>query len=481
MEISLPYNYALRSYQKPAWRYMQGNEEGKRAVCIWHRRAGKDLFALNVIAAKSQERVGTYWHLFPTYQQGKEAVWNGITRDGRKFLDFFPKEIVEKTHENDMRVTFKNGSIFKVMGSDHVDRIVGTNPIGVVVSEYPVQDPTAWDFIRPILTENGGWALFCFTPRAKNHGWRLLQNAKKAGWFIDMRGAGSNVFTDAEGVHHGSLRDGVVFKKNMLGEEMQEREDGKPVMTDEKINMERLSGMSEEKIQQEYFVSFEAALDGAYYANELARMERDKRVCSIPYDPILPVHTAWDIGHADATTIIFYQEYGMEIRIIDCYTNHGEGLPHYKRILNERDYHYGNHYAPWDIVVHEWSNGKTRFESAKSLGIKFKVTQKHEVEDGIEQARSVFPRIWIDEKKCEKLLNALAAYTKEPLSAKLQQNAGDGGQAFKDDPLHNWASHYADAFRYLCWNIKRKRLVNEESRKQDTAIDDSDLKRPAFC
>ena len=483
MEISLPYNYALRSYQKPAWRYMQGTEEGKRAVCVWHRRAGKDLFAINMIAKKAFERVGTYWHLLPTYKQGRSIVWNGFTREGRKFLDAFPKELVTSVHVNDMRVTFINGSIYQVVGTDDTSSLVGTNPIGCVFSEYSLQDPTAWDYVRPILSENGGWAMFIYTPRSKNHGWRLLNNARKAGWFVDMRGAGSTERTDALGVQHGTKRDGALFIKDPItGDVTVQKEDGSPVVSDQSIDNERKSGMSEEMISQEFYVNFESALEGAYYARELARAEKDKRICKVPYDPKLTVHTAWDIGVGDSTAITFWQEYGLEIRVIDYYENHGEGLPHYKRVLNEKDYNYGTHFAPWDIEVHEFSSGKTRLESARQIGIKFKVTQKHAIEDGIEQVRSVFPRMWIDEEKCERALSAFAAYTKEPLQTKMQRNSSDdGGKSFKDAPVHNWACHAADSLRYMCWNIKRKRLVNEESRKQDTAVDDSDLKRPAFC
>src|SRR6266550_4796355 len=128
-DITLPYKWVPRSYQLNAWRYMQGPAEGKRAVCVWHRRAGKDLFAINAVATKMPERVGTYWHMLPTYKQGRAIVWNGFTRDGRSFLSHFPDELVASKNGTEMRLTFFNGSIYQVVGTDDVDSLVGTNPV----------------------------------------------------------------------------------------------------------------------------------------------------------------------------------------------------------------------------------------------------------------------------------------------------------------------------------------------------------------
>src|SRR6188508_2417142 len=103
-EIVLPYNYAPRSYQLPSWRYMQRPVEGLRAACVWHRRAGKDLTGINLIAVKHTQRIGMYWHLLPTYKQGRAIVWNGFTRDGRPFLSHFPKEIVKEKNKTEMKI-----------------------------------------------------------------------------------------------------------------------------------------------------------------------------------------------------------------------------------------------------------------------------------------------------------------------------------------------------------------------------------------
>jgi hypothetical protein len=146
-KIVLPYEYAPRNYQLPAWKHFEGLEPGKRGVCVWHRRAGKDLFAINLVATKVMQRRGLYWHLLPTYKQGRAIVWNGFTKQGRKFLDYFPPEILAgPPNKSEMKVTFKNGSLYQVVGTDDINSLVGTNPVGCILSEYSLHDPAAWDY-----------------------------------------------------------------------------------------------------------------------------------------------------------------------------------------------------------------------------------------------------------------------------------------------------------------------------------------------
>lgn len=444
MPIMLPHNWAPRYYQLPCWRYFEGPEEGKRASCVWHRRAGKDLLAINLIACKAYERVGTYWHMLPTYRQGRAIVWNGFTRDGRRFLDHFPKDLIESENQTEMRVTFKNGSLYQVVGTDNVNSLVGTNPVGVVFSEYSLHDPAAWDYIRPILAENGGWALFIFTARGKNHGYSLIEMAKKnPRWFSEVLVAGNN---------------GT------------KRPDGTPVISDEIIEEERKAGMPEPMIQQEFYCSFEAPFVGAYYGNQMTFLDKENRLVNVPHDPKLPVDTAWDIGVGDATAIWFIQSYGMETRLIDYYETSGEGLPHFKKLLKgqvtgyERmdQYHYGTFYAPHDIEVREFQSGKSRIEAAKEMGIKFKTVMKHEVEDGIEALRSLLPQCWIDKEHCERGIEALRQYRKE---------WDEKNKVFRDHPLHDWTSHPADALRIYAMG-KRARPKYDKSKRPDRAIDD---------
>lgn len=151
----------------------------KRAVLVWHRRAGKDKTVINALIKKMLQRVGVYYYFLPTYSQGKKIIWDGIDGTGVRMLEHFPKELVRKKNETDLQIELVNGSIFQVIGTEKIDSIVGSNPVGCVFSEYSIQDPKAWNFIRPILAENGGFAIFVYTPRGMNHGWVLMEQMKQ--------------------------------------------------------------------------------------------------------------------------------------------------------------------------------------------------------------------------------------------------------------------------------------------------------------
>lgn len=434
--IEIPYNWEPRNYQMNVWKHFQPQSEGQRGVCVWHRRAGKDLLGINLCATKAMQRVGTYWHVLPTYKQGRKIVWNGFTRDGRKFIDHFHPDTVVDKNQTDMRITFMNGSIYEVVGSDNIDSLVGTNPVGVIFSEYSLQDPRAWDYVRPILAENGGWALFIFTARGHNHGYKLAEMARKNDkWFYEKLVAGDN----------GTLRP-----------------DGTPVIPDTIIEDERAAGMPEELIQQEFYCSFDAPLVGAYYSHQMAAAGREGRIGKVPWEPQLPVHTSWDLGVDDSTSIWFFQVIGLEIRLIDYYEQSGEGLPHYAKVLSERPYAYGMHYAPFDISVKEFGSGKTRVETARSLGIKFRIVQKHTLEDGISAVRNVISRCWFDDVKADRGVQALKSYRKEFDADR---------KVFSSEPVHDWASHGADAFRILAWGLRSKIKAKPI---QETAVDEHD-------
>lgn len=220
--ITLPNEWEPRDYQKSVLEFLDNG--GKRAVSIWHRRAGKDSCALNYTAKAAHERVGSYWHVFPEQTQARKAIWDGIDRQGRRILDqAFPIEIRKRTLDQEMKIEFKCGSFWQLIGSNNYNSLVGTNPVGVVMSEYALSDPESWEYIRPILRENEGWAWFITTPRGKNHLWKMYEMAlRNESWFCEKLS---------------------VDKTNML--------------TEKDIQEERDSGMAESKIQQEYYCSFE--------------------------------------------------------------------------------------------------------------------------------------------------------------------------------------------------------------------------------
>lgn len=185
MQIDLPHLFTPRPYQLP---FLKAWDSGfKRLILVAHRRMGKDKTVFANIPKKMMERVGTYYYFLPTYSQAKKVIWNGADGAGLRFLDHFPKEIVKNKNETEMRITLTNGSILQFIGADNIDRIVGTNPIGVVFSEYSLMKPEVWNLISPILAENGGWAVFIYTPRGKNHAYDLMMNGKKNPlWHVEI-------------------------------------------------------------------------------------------------------------------------------------------------------------------------------------------------------------------------------------------------------------------------------------------------------
>jgi len=408
MEISLPYKYTPRDYQIPL---LEALDSGvNRAVAVWHRRAGKDKTLINLVGKKMFERVGSYFYFFPTYKQGKKILWNGMDRDGFKFTDHIPKEIRKRTDNGEMLIEAINNSIFQVIGTDNIDSVVGTNPVGCIFSEYSLQDPKAWDFVRPILAENGGWAVFNYTPRGNNHGKQIYDLAKSSpNWFCQLL----------------TVDDTKVIPPEVLEQERLEiiKKDGNDAL-----------------FQQEYYCSFEVPIQGAYYGSQLLSAEKENRITVVPVDSALPVHTTWDLGIGDSTAIWFYQLTGAEVRFVDYYETSGEGLPHYVKILQDKGYIFGEHVAPHDIEVRELGSGKSRKETAQSLGINFRIAPKLSIEDGIDAGRNILSRCWFDKIKCERGLNALKSYHKE---------WDEDNKCYRNHPEHDWSSNGADSFRYF--------------------------------
>lgn len=400
----LPYLFESRPYQT---HYEEAMQTHKRGIKVWHRRAGKDKSDWVAMISAADVTIGQYYYIFPTYSQGKKAIWEGRDKSGIAFLDHIPADRIEIKNNSELKIVFKNGSLIRIVGSDNIDALMGTNPIGCVFSEFSLQHPQAWDFIRPILRENGGWARFNFTPRGKNHAHELFQMAQQnSEWHVSLLSI-----------------------------------DDTSVLTPEDIDKERDSGMSEDLIQQEFYCSFTRGQEGSWYGKYLANVDNDGRITSVPYDPYALVDTFWDLGVGDSTAIIFAQRVAQEIHIIDYYEMHGEGLDHYARVIADRKYNYGTHYAPHDIRVRELASGaRTRLEIARDLGLNFDIVPDRSIYEGIELSRSIFSKLWFDDVKCKQLLKCLLNYVKK---------YNEQYNVYSDQPLHNFASHAADAFRML--------------------------------
>lgn len=410
--INLPFHFEPRPYQLPILQALDGGT--KRAILVWARRSGKDIVMWNWMIRMLAEKKSIGYYVMPTYAQAKKVIWDSMTTDGMKFLDFIPKSLIDgKPNQQEMKIKLYNGSILQLIGSDNVDSIMGTNPQIVVFSEFALQSQKVWDYVRPILSINKGYAIFVSTPRGKNH-------------FYDL-------YTQCQGSPNWFTQKLTV--------------DDTKLMSPEDIQRERDEGMSEELIQQEYFVSFDRGVEGSYYGKLIDRARHEGRICNVQYDPAGVVNTAWDIGYGDATAIVFWQNLAGETRIIDYYEAQGEALAHYAKMVQEKPYLYGTHFFPHDAAAGSLQTGTSIQRLASDLGIKAVVLPRDELETGIEQTRSLLATAFIDEKKCKHLIKCLENYHKR---------FNESTNSYSETPIHDDNSHGADATRYMA--IARNRF-----------------------
>lgn len=413
--VELPNGWEPRPYQHKLWGYLEHG--GLRADVAAHRRWGKDDVALHWAAVAAHRRIGTYWHMLPEAAQGKKAIWDAVNpHTGKRRIDeAFPPALRDTVRNDEMFIRFKTGSTWQVVGSDNYNSLVGSPPIGVVFSEWALARPEAWTYMRPILAENGGWVVFIWTPRGRNHATVAFDSrALDSAWFtLKASAATTGVFTKAQ-----------------LDRELAE--------------LISESGSKEEgtaKFQQEYEVNFDAATPGAYYASLINDAEKANppRVTRVPHDPGLQVFTAWDLGIDDYTAIWFFQQVGREVRAIDYFETSGEGLQSIvAQAISPKPYAYGGHHLPHDVEVRELgAGGKSRRQTLEGLGLtKIIVGAAQDPEERINAGRQMIPITWFDAEACALGLNRLRAYRKR----------WNRSTSSYTGPLHDENSHGADAF-----------------------------------
>lgn len=375
-------------------------------VIVCHRRFGKTVLAINELLKKcltnTQERP-RYAYIAPTYKQAKSIAWD--------YLKHYSRPIPGITiNEAELRVDYPNGGRIQLLGSDNPDAIRGIYLDGVVMDEYAQMHGSLFgEVIRPALSDRRGFAIFIGTPKGKNVFHELYEKAKDhPDWFTSLHRASDTRIV-----------------------EKAELEDARSMMT-------------EDEYMQEYECSWTAAIRGAIYAKEMSNALSDKRIGFVPIEPMLDVHTFWDLGISDAMSIWFVQATGSEIRCIHYYENSNLGMQHYitylEQFARQNSISYGVHHAPHDIAVRELMSGKSRADTAREMGINFMQGKQAKIEDGIEATRRILPRVWFDEKRCALGIDALTQY-------KYQWDDKKG--VYSKTPIHDWTSHAADAFRQM--------------------------------
>lgn len=426
MEIQIPYRFQFRNYQIPLVRAMDSGI--KRAQVFWHRRAGKDLCMFNYLIKRAVVTPGVHYYFFPTYAQGKKALWDNITMDGHKMVDYFiPPELLKSKNGTDMKLVIKAGegcqheSVIQVIGTDNYDSIRGTNPVGSVFSEFAYQDPRAWDVVRPIVALNpNAWVIFNSTPQGKNHAFKQFEAVKdKPHWFTQIL---------------------TIADTKVVGEDILEEE--------------RTMGVEEEVIQREYYCSFEGGVLGAYYSANVKELKDQNRLCVIPIEKAVKVDLFLDLGRSDATAIIFMQRIGKEIRIIDHEEHSGLDIADYANIINDKGYRIGTMYLPHDAFSRRLESPHTIAEQFEKLGFKVEKVPELSINQGIQLVRKIFPQLWINKDTTLRLMEAIEAY---------QKDFDEKRKVFKSYPRHDWTSHSADALRYMAIIIESIQHQEEKS------------------
>lgn len=452
MRVLLPNNWKPRADQMRLWMYLE--QGGTRADECAHRRWGKDDVSLHWTAVAAHKRIGTYWHMLPEAAQARKAIWDAINpKTGKRRIDeAFPLELRASTRNDDMFIRFKNGSSWQVIGSDNYNSLVGSPPIGVVFSEWALAQPAAWTYLRPILRENGGWAVFIWTPRGKNHATRAFEAREKdPTWFTERMPAAIRV--DGEKVDHFPKSPDAfrpltpVFTAAGLWQELKE------MIEEAESEAEGLA-----RFNQEYLVDFDAPVPGAYFGEQMLAAVREGRIGYVPYDPRFPVSTSWDLGMDDYTAIWFWQRISRtRINAIYYYETSGLGfddgmgggiVP--EAFAPRSSWKFDFHYLPHDVTVRELgAGGRSRRETLMGLGIRpIRVGVQRAPEERIAAVRKLLPLVHFDKENTAAGVDHLKQYRKRWNPLLLQF----GG------PLHNEHSHGADAAGEFAVNAALPRL-----------------------
>jgi phage terminase large subunit len=368
-------------------------------VVVAHRRMGKTVSAINHLikaAIECDKPNPRFAYIAPTYGQAKRVAWD--------YLQEYTRPLGATYNVSELRADFW-GRRISLYGSDNPDSLRGQYFDGVVIDEVGDQNPKIWnEIVRPALADRLGWALFIGTPKGNNHFYELRNRAAdEPDWKL------------------------LEFRASETG-----------VLPADELKA-ALKEMGQDKYDQEFECSFNAAVEGSYYGQIINGLEADGRITDFPRDDLCKSFVAWDLGMGDSTALWVAQVAGKEVRILDCVENHGVGLDWYVSWLRENNYQHFDQILPHDVEVRELGTGKSRKEVLQEAGLNITVCPRLSVADGIQAVRRLLPRCWFH-TRTRNGINALRNYRRE---------YDEKRQVFYDKPMHDWSSHYSDAMRYL--------------------------------
>ena len=392
------------------------------AVLVCHRRAGKTVATIcdTIRRAISENKPDArYAYIAPFYAQAKNIAWDYLLK--------FAEPAIVKANQSELWVELVNGAKIRLFGADNPDSLRGLYLDGVVLDEYADMKPRLWgEIVRPLLTDRQGWATFIGTPKGHNAFYDIYNEAQKNdNWYVKTLRADQS---------------GLLAQSELLDAQ---------------------ATMSANQYEQEFLCSFEAAILGAYYGQEMRRITDLGRITDIEYDPMFPCHTAWDLGFNDSTSIWWFQVVHGEIRVLDHHSSNGQAIPYYTGLLKQKEeefgYRYGIHWLPHDARAKTLaSGGKSIIEQiATKIDIKqLKIVPNLSLQDGIQASRLALNRTWFH-NRCVEGIECLRQY---------QREWDDEKKVFMDRPKHDWTSHSADAFRYLAivWKDEDKPAIQDD-------------------
>ena len=414
MQVTIPYkprkSQALIHEQLDKFRY---------SLLCCHRRFGKTVLCINQLikcCMTNKNHQPRYAYIAPTYSQAKKIAYD--------YLVHFTKNIPGmKYNQTELRADFINGARITLLSSENPDSIRGIYLDGCIIDETAqINSELINEVITPALSDRKGFMVLVGTPKGMaNLFYDYYQKAQAdPKWFLHVAKASQTKIVD-----------------------------------DDELAA-ALSVMGQQKYDQEYECSFIGNIQGSIFGDLISSLEDKKQITRVPIDPSYPVNVSWDLGYNDATSLIFFQQVGHMIHIVDCYENTNEPLPHYAEVIKEKDYIIGQNYGPHDLDHHDFTTGKTRREVAYQMGLRFKVAPRMPIEDGIHAVKMLLPRCLIDVDNCKKLINALRHY---------HRKFSDKERTYKIKPVHDWSSHMSDSLRVLATGIIENKF-NQNKRQQ---------------